>query len=510
MKKKLKRLLALGLAVVFVFGGCSGKNKQKDNGGADVEIRVEEITEPTPTEEVQELPLGVNVSRNYKTYYFDDGETPYLYLQYCDVEVQGTGYENLQRMIEKWSMNRNEELRDAAEELQAAKPEPSESFYEYYLSQGVSIARADEQIVSLFDDVYMYTGGAHPMFSRAGVNFDAKSGKRLALKDIITDYPSFTKEAKNYVITELEANYGDQLFNDYKETLEQLWASDTGLEWYLDASGIVIVLGEYVVGPYVMGTTEIHLPYTSFECYMMDAYKPAVSDGIARLEKNQELQLLLKEGKKPLTLKLEYDYQWETGITKSSLWLNNQKQNLGEFASLNAAYLIRSGEEVFCMVETDMASDDFVTYIFRLTEGTIQNVDQIAASIDAGNINSEGVVMDAWIYFLGTYSGIKYYTIDKKDGFCTEEKEFRLHKNDFVLTTTVDLPVTLEGAESILPAGSRIVLNATDGDTYVKFTIQGTGQRGVLEVTREEDESYRLTIHGMDENDCFEMLPYAG
>ena len=70
--------------------------------------------------------------------------------------------------------------------------------------------------------------------------------------------------------------------------------------------------------------------------------------------------------------------------------------------------------------------------------------------------------------------------------------------------------MTLEDAESTLPAGSHIVLTATDGETYVKFTIQETGQTGVLNVERNETDYYKLTIDGMSEYECFEDLPYAG
>ena len=118
--------------------------------------------------------------------------------------------------------------------------------------------------------------------------------------------------------------------------------------------------------------------------------------------------------------------------------------------------------------------------------------------------------MEAWVYFLGTYGGLKTYRFAPNHGFTTEDEEYILYDNEFVLTTTVDLPVTLEGVESTLPSGSHIVLTATDGESYVKFIIQETGQTGKMEVQRGTEETYKLTINGMDENECFEMLPYAG
>ena len=99
---------------------------------------------------------------------------------------------------------------------------------------------------------------------------------------------------------------------------------------------------------------------------------------------------------------------------------------------------------------------------------------------------------------------------DENGEFVTEDAEYLLSGNTFVLTTKVELPVLLEGKESILPAGSHIILDATDNETYVKFTIQETGQNGMMMVERNEGDYYQITISGMNENDCFEILPYAG
>lgn len=200
----------------------------------------------------------------------------------------------------------------------------------------------------------------------------------------------------------------------------------------------------------------------------------------------------------------------ENDAVYTSLWLGNQEMPLRDHMVITDAYILRRGEEVYCMVEVDMASDDYETTIYRLTDGVIEKTAQIGAAIDQGNINSDSIVMESWVYLLGTYGGVKTYRFDENGEFGTEDTEYVLHRNEIVLTTTTSLPVTLDDAESTLPAGSHIVINATDNETYVKFTIRETGQTGVMEVNREEIDYYNVTINGMNENDCFEFLPYAG
>lgn len=513
MRKRMGRLAALGIAAMLILGGCA-----KEEAPVIVETpeetveEIEEVEEITEEEVVEEkIPLSVNITTNNKTYYFEDSEDAYLYLQYCDVAVEGDGYENLKRNLEKWSMERSEGLRSlytSFEESAALDSAGEEAFYGYSLYQTLSTARVDEAVVCLLDDTYQYTGGAHGMSYREGVTFDAQSGKQLTLRDILTDYDNFSAEAAERIIYELKETHGEELFDDYITTVEEIWQEETEPEWYLDATGIVIVLQEYTVGPYTLGTPEIHLPYAEFEPYIKEAYLPVSTDGVAAFSANEEVFLQLPATGEEMPMMLSSE--WENDMVSTSLWLGSQEMPLREHVVITNAYLLRRGEEVYCMIEVDMASDDYETTIYRLTDGVIEKVSQIGAAIDGGNINSDSVVMESWVYLLGTYGGVKTYQFDENGEFGTEDTEYVLHRNEFVLTTTTSIPVTLDGAESTLPAGSHIVINATDNETYVKFTIQETGQTGIMEVKRNETDYYNVTIGGMNENDCFEILPYAG
>ena len=512
MKKIMKKMAALGLAAVLVLGGCAEKQEEEPII-VEPEEEVVELVEP---EEVIEevLPLSVNVTTHNKNYCFDDNEETYLYLQYCDVEVNGDEYTNLKRNVENWSMERSEELRglyvDFEESAETAQEE-SEEFWGYSLYQNVTTARADEQILSLRDDTYQYVGGAHGMFYREGINFDSKTGNRLTLRDLVWDWDNFAQEASACVIYNLKENYGEELFSDYVETIEAMWLDENEEpEWYLDGSSIVIVLQEYMVGPYAMGAPEIHLSYVEFSQYLKDAYLPGTGDGVAIFQENQEVYLSLPGIYEAVPMMLQYE--WTDTGANSSLWLGENEKPMDYFDVLNDAYIVRSGDEIYCLIEVDMASDDYVTYVYRLTDGVIEEVTILDAAIDQGNVNSDGIQMEFRVSLLGTYGAMKTYRFDENGMFATEDTEYALSRNEYALTTVVDLPVLMdeEETEHTLPAGSHIILTATDDETYVKFKLQETGQTGVLKVERNEEERYLITVNGMEEQECFEMLPYAG
>ena len=260
MKKRLRQLTALGLATMLILSGCSGDTKEENIAPVTPEEEVVETVVPEveieePEEEL--LPLSVNIATNHKTYYFEGGEQAYLHLQYCDAEVEGDEYASLKRNVEKWSMERSEGLRSlysTFEEVAVMEAEGNEAFDGYSLYHTLSASRADEKVLSLRDDTYQYIGGAHGSFYRYGVVFDSENGKKLSLRDIISDWENFSQDAISYMSYQLNENYGEDLFDDYVTTVEGLWVEDAEPDWYLDATSIVIVLQEYMVGPYVMGT----------------------------------------------------------------------------------------------------------------------------------------------------------------------------------------------------------------------------------------------------------------
>lgn len=519
MKKRMKQMLALGLAVMLVLGGCAEEPKEPvieetPQVEETVETEEQEIVEEEPIAELTdtETVLKVNVDKNQKTYYLENSELAYLYLEYCDVKVSGGLNENLKKNIENWSMEQNEEFRSEAVSLETDAAEAmnnaGEELWQYTISQNVETARIDGSVVSLIEDTYHYMGGAHGTLIREGINFDVKNGKRIDFQELFSDYENFKSYATDRIIYQLQENYEDQLFEDYVETIESMWLNDLGPSWYFDASGMVIVLEQYMVGPYSLGIPEIYLPYVEIRQYIKEAYMPDTADSVARFRQNQEVCLTLPESEEEIAIMLRSELKDD--MMYNSLWLGSSKVQLQDYVIVMGAHVIRNSGELYCLIVVDEASDDYKTYIFRLTEGKLEKVDELYAAIDDSNINIEEIRVRETVYLLGTYGGEKTYFFDENGQFVTEDSEFALSQNEFVLTTKADIPVTLEGTESVLPSGSHIILTATDDETYVKFTIQETGQEGMMMVERNENDYYQITVGGMNENDCFELLPYAG
>lgn len=519
MDKRIKQLLVVGMTVLMLTSGC-GKVAEPTDQNETIQSEEQNSSEETtdeeqiPQEESLAVPCGIYVDKNQKTYYLQDGETAYLYLQYCDVTADNVSNENLKRNIENWSMERAEEIRGLSTSFkEEASDRAKIDIMTYSFYQSVALSRVDSKIVSLIEDFSQYTGGAHGSNSREGICFDAQTGKKLTFSDLFSDYETFKKESLKYTKEQLSIDYEDQLFEDYEETVEKIW-SEEAFSWYLDASGVVVVFTEYSVGPYATGIAEIHLPYDQFKQYIKQVYLPDHSDGIARLEKNQQviLSLTSKNGENE-EVPFLIDYLWEDDEPDQptcSVKLGNRSVKLDSFSVLEDTYLIQKEGEIYCMVGVDQASDDYYTYVYRLTDGMIQEAGSIMAAIDKGNINLDTIIMEERVDFLGSYTGKRTYQFNEEHELKTDETELDLQKNKIVLTTSTELSATLEGKEGILPVGSHMIIKATDNQTYVKFIIQETGQSGIMDVIRDENDYYSISIDGKDEHDCFKILPYAG
>lgn len=225
-------------------------------------------------EPAQETAPQMLITGNTKDWYDEENGNWLLHLEYADVEVQGEGFEAASESVAGWSRQLTEELLAYGEELAQMAGETadmsgrdlSDSYY-YSLFEEPEVRRADGRVVSLLVFHSQYTGGAHDIYGYNGFTFDARTGEQLELGDILTDEETFRREATAYIIEELKRQYGEGLFPDYEDTVEEMWEREP--TWVLDASGITFMFDPYAVGPFAMGPAEVTLPYELFGTYMI-------------------------------------------------------------------------------------------------------------------------------------------------------------------------------------------------------------------------------------------------
>ena len=192
-------------------------------------------------------------------------------------------------------------------------------------------------------------------------------------------------------------------------------------------------------------------------------------------------------------------------------------------ASVWLADLDGDGEkEIF--LSGDFASDDFITYGFRLRDGQLQPIrfadtglwtEQDASRVytygKICQIHTDGLELEETFDLLGSYCG-RIRFVPEGDVYILETEKIEFAGNQSVLKTKVELPVTYQNgdveADGTLNAGKELTITGMDlaGDLYFQ-TVDGG--KGYITLTS-TDGGLTHQIGGLDEFDCFESLPYAG
>lgn len=135
--------------------------------------------------------------------------------------------------------------------------------------------RVDEAVVSIVENLYSYTGGAHGWSGIRGFTMDTATGEVLTLERLSADGAQLQELCRQKVLAQMEQMVQQEeyyLFDGYQDCVDQIVAEG---RWYLNDEGIVFVAELYLIGPYAMGMTEFLIPYSELEGLLRTEYFPA-------------------------------------------------------------------------------------------------------------------------------------------------------------------------------------------------------------------------------------------
>ncbi len=542
MKRRCIYLVAMLAGTVLAMAGCAKEAAPQDAAGAAQEGAfedaagaaqegiVEDADGETRTEEaVVEAAPQVEITKLTKDWYNDDGSIWLVHGEYDTVSVYGNATEALTEGVKDWASQDEEAFLSYGDELSgyAAQDAAVESSYLSSLGSGeyaysvfetLEVARSDSRVLSLLKMNSQYTGGAHGDYGYTGIVFDSQTGKLLALEDILQDAGGFQEKATAAILVRLEESYGDGLFPEYADTVEEMW--ENGPKWYLDVSGITFFFDPYEIGPYAMGVASVTLPYGEFAEYLKTEYLLPDSGGsVGRIPEGEEMSVSLVTERDSLdTLEVLAEYKDEYSDAEISLRVNEETMDIGTFARLGDAYFLRTeAGRSYVLLDTDYASDDYVTFVYEVTDGTVKETDRAeGVSLQDGNINTEKLRLSMHLDVLGSYKGFMDYALNDAGKLEQQQEIFEIPAETSpwgLLTVTKELPVTMdEGGQKTLSSGTSIRVIGSDNQGTIRFRVEGTEQEGSISYTRGNgtDDEWTLSIDGVPETEYFESIPYAG
>lgn len=136
-----------------------------------------------------------------------------------------------------------------------------DSFNPYEYSQDFVVTRNDDKMITFVNDVYTFTGGAHPNRNKKVDSYNPKTGKLVTIGAITSNKEAFynyvTKSLEDYVIAN---NCTEYLFQEkeYKEAFKK-WDNN----WWIRNGYLFVGFNPYDIAPYVAGPLVIPIDVDS-------------------------------------------------------------------------------------------------------------------------------------------------------------------------------------------------------------------------------------------------------
>ncbi|WHH58793.1 DUF3298 and DUF4163 domain-containing protein [Petroclostridium sp. X23] len=290
MKKIFKQfiaVIAVFMITTFLFGACgktetpvrsensnessSGSHKQAEN---QKEPSKEDTNKTTNSSKKEETSVPIEIIDTVYTNKLVD-ENDGTVLVEASIIIPKLKNPKNQPEIEKINKYYKNEVETFFEEVKgegfAAAAENYEDakkngydFNTHMFDRKFHIHYNSNNLLSVLNVQYAYTGGAHPNTFWSAETFDIRSGKKMALTDIFS-IPKEEVLAHIYeaVFKQIEQNQQkkENVYNDDYKTAVKEYYEDT--DFILTEKGINVFYQLYTLAPYAAGFPEFLLPYDS-------------------------------------------------------------------------------------------------------------------------------------------------------------------------------------------------------------------------------------------------------
>lgn len=529
-KKSIATLIVLSICLT----GCAAENKNYNRNDSNIKttLETEIVTEPAvnseqpePSEQTEEVQQKANfpkitIVKEETTY--ESTDQKYHVLYYCveSALIEEKEHPELSNGISEYFKENQESLKRIAdeyavesEEIQKDLDEYEREGYLYTLTQEISQYRSDDKVLSLELNRFDFRGGAHGSYMFNGATFDTKTGKELLLTDIIKDQEGFKKTAVDYIIKSVETSVGEELFPEYKETIESTLEN---VQWVLSDYGLKIYYQEYEIAPYTAGVITVELPYSFIQEYMNTAYIPEEAEPkLIRLSQNQSYMLDFGKGEQEVVVENEMQ-QEDYYLSCVKLIMDGKEvfvyfiEEPGPYYSGECYYFKNTDGKKYLLVKYTGDSDYSIMCAYQLKYSEFVETDSINGYLNEENLNAQELEMLHKVDVFGSYTGAKHYKISYNGKMVTEDKEYRLvnpigTEFERALTLKQNIRVYIEGKETNLKSGRKIYPVALSDE---KLYFESEEGKGYIEY--ENGEGGVVLVEGEEENEVFDGIQYAG
>lgn len=276
MKTQLcQKLVVFFLISVFVSGCNIGTKKTTDNDVTFDSISVDKTYHLLENPENPNCNLQINFIYPAK---YDNKDILKKIQQQFVYSYFGDGYENLspEEATAKYTEDYLNNYKDLEDEYKAevakADETPVGAWFSYFEMSSNDIAYNKNDILSYTVNFENYTGGAHGAHSFTNHVIDMKTGNLIKEDDIFIE--GFQEDLAQILIDRIAkqntVENPKELENIGFFSIDEIFPNGNFL---IDDNGITYTFNEYEIAAYVVGATNVHLPYEEIQ-YLLKKESP--------------------------------------------------------------------------------------------------------------------------------------------------------------------------------------------------------------------------------------------
>ena len=213
---------------------------------------------------------------------YDTNEVKAYHAVYPELQLANDDTSPLAKALSEWSVERSMDAWHSP--IRTYSEEARRDGYElpFYYSDITPISRwgrVDEQLVSFFMEGSSYAGGAHPIAHVDAYTFDRKTGRQIALDEIVTNRTLLIAAIEAAFQTQYPAAVERDFPHGVMEALLMQHPSEKGLSsfcWYMAADGSLVihypaaVLASYAAGAFTLTIARQDAPRLFTAAYPME------------------------------------------------------------------------------------------------------------------------------------------------------------------------------------------------------------------------------------------------
>lgn len=117
----------------------------------------------------------------------------------------------------------------------------------------LNVTYNNESIISLYQDEYVYEGGAHGITTRTSQTWDLRCSRMLTLNDICKNNPNYILCILREINRQVKCKGEENFFDNYCSLILETFNPN---QFYIIPKCVVIYFQEYDIAPYSTGITE--------------------------------------------------------------------------------------------------------------------------------------------------------------------------------------------------------------------------------------------------------------